>query len=83
MTRTRLIAVAATAALTAAGGLITAAPASAAVTCASPLWKAQYFGNTTFSGTPKLTACDSAVSENYGYGDPSGVTLPKTPFQLV
>jgi fibronectin type 3 domain-containing protein len=82
MTRTRLTAVAATAALTAAGGLITAAPASAAVTCASPLWKAQYFSNTTFSGTPKLTACDSAISENYGYGDPSGVTLPKDNFSV-
>ncbi|WP_225827219.1 fibronectin type III domain-containing protein [Streptomyces naphthomycinicus] len=82
MTRTRLIALAATAGLTAAGGLITAAPASAAVTCASPVWKAQYFGNTTFSGTPKLTACDSAISENYGYGDPAGVTLPKDNFSV-
>ncbi|MFF0837656.1 MULTISPECIES: PA14 domain-containing protein [unclassified Streptomyces] len=82
MTRTRLTAVAASAVLTTASGLITAAPASAAVTCASPLWKAQYFGNTTFSGTPKRTTCDSAISENYGYGDPSGVTLPKDNFSV-
>ncbi|MFF4656317.1 fibronectin type III domain-containing protein [Streptomyces sp. NPDC001381] len=82
MTRTRLIALAATAALAATGGLITAAPASAAVTCASPVWKAQYFGNSTFSGTPKLTACDSAIAENYGYGDPAGVTLPKDNFSV-
>ncbi|WP_066953690.1 PA14 domain-containing protein [Streptomyces lushanensis] len=82
MTRTRLIALAATAALAATGGLITAAPASAAVTCASPVWKAQYFGNSTFSGTPKLTACDSAVAENYGQGDPPGVTLPKDNFSV-
>ncbi|MFF9060949.1 PA14 domain-containing protein [Streptomyces sp. NPDC014882] len=81
-TRTRLTALAAAAALAATGGLITATPALAAVTCASPLWKAQYFGNTTFSGTPKLTACDSAVSENYGYGDPAGVTLPKDNFSV-
>ncbi|MFG2593815.1 PA14 domain-containing protein [Streptomyces sp. NPDC048438] len=82
MTRNRLTALAATAALAAGGGLITAAPASAAVTCASPVWKAQYFGNTAFSGTPKLTACDSAISENYGAGDPAGVTLPKDNFSV-
>ncbi|MFD5098593.1 PA14 domain-containing protein [Streptomyces albidochromogenes] len=82
MTRTRLTALAATAALAATGGLITAAPASAAVTCTSPVWKAQYFGNSTFSGTPKLTACDSAISENYGSGDPAGVTLPKDNFSV-
>ncbi|HWU12177.1 MAG TPA: PA14 domain-containing protein [Streptomyces sp.] len=82
MTRNRLTALAATAALAAGGGLITAAPASAAVTCASPLWTAQYFGNTAFSGTPKLTACDSAIAENYGSGDPAGVTLPKDNFSV-
>ncbi|WP_327187041.1 PA14 domain-containing protein [Streptomyces sp. NBC_01334] len=82
MTRTRLTALAATAALAATGDLMLAAPASAAVTCASPVWKAQYFGNSTFSGTPKLTACDSAVNENYGYGDPTGVTLPKDNFSV-
>ncbi|MCX5091771.1 PA14 domain-containing protein [Streptomyces sp. NBC_00365] len=82
MTRTRLTALAATATLAATGGLITASPASAAVTCASPVWRAQYFGNSTFSGTPKLTACDSAISENYGYGGPTGVTLPKDNFSV-
>lgn len=82
MTRTRLTALAATAVLAATGGLIAAAPASAAVTCTSPVWKAQYFGNTSFGGTPKLTACDSAVAENYGYGDPAGVTLPKDNFSV-
>ncbi|MFI2765813.1 PA14 domain-containing protein [Streptomyces echinatus] len=82
MTRTRLSALAATAALATTGGLITAAPASAAVNCISPVWRAQYFGNSTFSGTPKLTACDSAISENYGYGDPAGVTLPKDNFSV-
>ncbi|MDX3215244.1 PA14 domain-containing protein [Streptomyces sp. ME02-6991-2B] len=82
MTRTRLSALAATAALATTGGLIIAAPASAAVTCTSPVWRAQYFGNSTFSGTPKLTACDAAISENYGYGDPAGVTLPKDNFSV-
>ena len=52
MTRNRLIALALMSALTATGGLITATPASAAVTCASPTWKAQFFANTSFSGTP-------------------------------
>ncbi|MGV9248960.1 fibronectin type III domain-containing protein [Streptomyces sp. NPDC003710] len=82
MTRPRLTALAATAALAATGGLITAAPASAAVTCTSPLWRAQYFGNSTFSGTPELTACDSVIADNYGYGDPPGVTLPKDNFSI-
>ncbi|MEU9983068.1 PA14 domain-containing protein [Streptomyces sp. NPDC050856] len=82
MTRTRLSTLAATAALAAAGGLITAAPASAAVTCTSPVWTAQYFANTSFSGTPKLTACDPAIAENMGSGDPAGVTLPNDNFSI-
>ncbi|MFF2997295.1 PA14 domain-containing protein [Streptomyces sp. NPDC057950] len=81
-TRTRLTSLTATAALAVTGGLITATPASAAVTCASPVWTAHYYGNSTFSGTPKLTACDSAIGENYGYGDPTGVTLPKDNFSV-
>ncbi|MFJ5827959.1 fibronectin type III domain-containing protein [Streptomyces sp. NPDC093089] len=82
MTRPRLSALAATAALAASGGLLTATPASAAVSCASPVWKAEYFANTTLTGTPKLTVCDSAVAENYGWGDPAGVTLPKDNFSV-
>ncbi|MFF8280998.1 PA14 domain-containing protein [Streptomyces lateritius] len=82
MTRYRLGALATTAALAALGGLLTAAPASAAVTCASPVWKAEYFANSAFSGTPKLTTCDSTIAENYGYGDPAGVTLPKDNFSV-
>ncbi|WP_263985938.1 fibronectin type III domain-containing protein [Streptomyces sp. NK15101] len=82
MTRTRLSALATTAALAASGGLLTATPAAAAVTCASPLWKAEYYANATLTGTPKLTACDSAIAENYGLGDPAGVTLPKDNFSV-
>jgi fibronectin type 3 domain-containing protein len=74
--------VAAVAAGAAAGSPLAAAPASAAVTCASPTWKAQYYANTSFSGTPKLTACDTAISENYGTGDPAGVTLPRDNFSV-
>ncbi|MEU1411533.1 PA14 domain-containing protein [Streptomyces sp. NPDC005731] len=82
MTRTRLTALAATATVAAVSGLINAAPASAAVSCTSPVWKAQYFANSTFSGTPKSTACDSVIAENYGHGDPPGVTLPKDNFSV-
>ncbi|MEU4063359.1 PA14 domain-containing protein [Streptomyces wedmorensis] len=82
MTRIRLSALATTAALAASGGLLTAAPASAAVTCASPVWTAQYFANTSLTGTPKLTVCDSAIAENYGWGDPAGVTLPTDNFSV-
>ncbi|MFD3616975.1 fibronectin type III domain-containing protein [Streptomyces sp. NPDC058676] len=62
--------------LATAGGLITAvtAPASAATTCTSPVFKRQFFANTTFSGTPKKTDCDSAIDQNWGTGAPaSGV----------
>ncbi|MFJ9027407.1 PA14 domain-containing protein [Streptomyces sp. NPDC102274] len=67
-----------------AGTLLSAAatPAIADVTCALPAWKAQFYANTTFSGTPKSTACDSAISENYGTGDPAGVTLPRDNFAV-
>ncbi|NBM19713.1 PA14 domain-containing protein [Streptomyces sp. GC420] len=72
--------------LAAAGGLLTATtaagPAAAAVNCASPTWKAQFYANTTFGGTPKLTACDKKISEDYGTGDPAGVTLPKNNFSV-
>ncbi|MDV5146829.1 PA14 domain-containing protein [Streptomyces sp. SBC-4] len=80
ITRTRLSALATTAALVASGGLLTATPAAAAVTCASPLWKADYYANTTLTGTPKLVTCDSVIAENYGLGDPAVTTLPKDNF---
>ncbi|MFJ2651819.1 PA14 domain-containing protein [Streptomyces sp. NPDC087420] len=60
----------------------TATPAIAEVSCTSPAWKVQFYANTTFSGTPKLTTCDSAVSESYGTGDPAGVTLPRDSFAV-
>ncbi|MFI8188657.1 PA14 domain-containing protein [Streptomyces sp. NPDC085946] len=55
---------------TAAGLLTAAAPASAA-DCVSPVYKRQFFANTTFSGTPKKTDCDSAVDQNWGTGAPA------------
>ncbi|MHA5054577.1 fibronectin type III domain-containing protein [Streptomyces sp. SD15] len=68
--------------LATAGCLLTAtaAPASAATTtCASPVYKRQIFANTTFSGTPKKTACDSTISENWGTGAPAS-GLPSNNF---
>ncbi|WP_328223725.1 MULTISPECIES: PA14 domain-containing protein [unclassified Streptomyces] len=67
--------------LATAGGLLaaTAAPASAAVTCASPVFKRQFFANTSFSGTPKKTDCDSAVDQNWGTGAPA-TGLPSNNF---
>ncbi|MER6960882.1 PA14 domain-containing protein [Streptomyces sp. NPDC000618] len=64
-------------ALATTGGLLTAvaAPAaSAATTCASPVYKRQIFANTALSGTAKQTGCDAAIAENWGTGSPaSGV----------
>ncbi|MFH8802258.1 PA14 domain-containing protein [Streptomyces sp. NPDC017936] len=67
--------------LATAGGLLTAAtaPASAAATCTSPVYTRQLFANTSFSGTPKRTDCDAAVSENWGTGAPAS-GLPSNNF---
>ncbi|MFE6101052.1 PA14 domain-containing protein [Streptomyces laurentii] len=62
------------------GGLLTAttAPASAATTCASPVFTRQFFANTTFSGKPKKTDCDPAVDQNWSGAPATG--LPKDNF---
>ncbi|MFD7300904.1 PA14 domain-containing protein [Streptomyces pharetrae] len=61
-------------------GLAFPTTAHAAVNCSAGVWKAQYYANTTLSGTPKATVCDTAIAENYGSGDPSGVSLPSDYF---
>ncbi|MFC8350189.1 fibronectin type III domain-containing protein [Streptomyces sp. NPDC057280] len=57
------------------GGLLTttAAPASAATTCTSPVFKRQFFANTTFSGTPKKTDCDNAIDQTWTGAPASGL----------
>ncbi|MFF3878727.1 PA14 domain-containing protein [Streptomyces sp. NPDC001978] len=65
-----------------AGLVLPAATAQAVTTCAAGVWKASYYANTTFSATPKLTVCDTAINENYGTGDPAGVTLPRDNFSV-
>ncbi len=72
-TSTRLRCATAVALSATAGGLLVAfpAPASAAVSCASPVYKRQYFANTTLTGTPKKTDCDAAVNENWHTGSPA------------
>ncbi|MFC8518294.1 PA14 domain-containing protein [Streptomyces sp. NPDC057257] len=78
--RTTATATAAVVLATAAGLLsATAAPASAATTCASPVFKRQFFANTAFSGTPKKTDCDSAIDQNWKTGAPAS-GLPKDNF---
>ncbi|WP_274560840.1 PA14 domain-containing protein [Streptomyces spiramyceticus] len=67
--------------LATAGGLLAAAtPASAAVTCASPVFKRTFYANTTFSGTPKGTDCDSVIDENWGTGAPRYSGMPTNNF---
>ncbi|MEU6307459.1 PA14 domain-containing protein [Streptomyces chartreusis] len=74
-------AAAATVVLATAGTLLSTAPASAAVSCASPVFKRQFFANTSFSGTPKETDCDTAIDQNWGTNAP--VTgLPKDNFTV-
>ncbi|MCX4787793.1 MULTISPECIES: hypothetical protein [unclassified Streptomyces] len=45
--RIRLRSVSAAVVIATAGGLLAAVPASAAVTCASPVFKRQFFANTS------------------------------------
>ncbi|MFG2963205.1 PA14 domain-containing protein [Streptomyces sp. NPDC048288] len=62
-------------------GLLTvvAAPgASAATSCASPVFKRQFFANNSFKGSPKKTDCDSAINESWSGAPASG--LPKDDF---
>lgn len=67
--------------LATAGSLLTAAtPASAAVTCTSPVFKRTFYANTTFSGTPKATDCDSVIDENWGTGAPRSSGMPANNF---
>ncbi|MFJ1621137.1 hypothetical protein ACIODX_12330 [Streptomyces sp. NPDC088190] len=52
--RSATIATAGAVVLATSGGLLAAAgPASAAVTCASPVFKRTFYANTTFSGLPR------------------------------
>ncbi|MGI5376993.1 fibronectin type III domain-containing protein [Streptomyces sp. CA-251387] len=74
-------ATAATVVLATAGTLLTTTPASAAVTCTSPVYKRQFFANTSFSGTPKKTDCDTTISENWGTGAPAS-GLPSNNFSV-
>ncbi|MGJ5762185.1 PA14 domain-containing protein [Streptomyces galbus] len=66
--------------MAAVGGLLTAssASASASTSCTSPVFKRQFFATTAFSGTPKKTDCDSAISESWSGAPARG--LPKDNF---
>ncbi|UUU23815.1 PA14 domain-containing protein [Streptomyces sp. DSM 40750] len=60
-------------------GLLTATAASAATSCTSPVFKRQFYGNTSFSGTPTKTDCDSAIDQDWGTGAPAS-GLPSNNF---
>ncbi|MET7692780.1 PA14 domain-containing protein [Streptomyces sp. NPDC005483] len=66
--------------LATAGTLVTltATPASATVSCASPVFKRQFYANTSLSGTPKKTDCDNAIDQSWSGAPLSG--LPKDNF---
>ena len=66
--------------LSVAGGLLAGATtsASAAASCTSPVYKRQFFANTSFSGTAKKTDCDNAIDQTWTGAPASG--LPKDNF---
>lgn len=79
--RSTTVATAGAVVLATSGGLLAAAgPASAAVTCASPVFKRTFYANTTFSGTPKGTDCDSVIDQNWGTGAPGDNGMPANNF---
>lgn len=81
--RSRAAAATAVAIGAAVAGLAVPATAGAAtVTCPDGVWKATYYANTTLTGTPKRTVCDTVISENYGTGAPAGTTLPRDHFSI-
>ncbi|MFQ3560365.1 PA14 domain-containing protein [Streptomyces gramineus] len=83
-TRRRTCTASATAVVLAtAGGVltVTAVPASATTTCASPVYKRQFYANTTFSGTPRRTDCDSGIDEKWGAKAPAS-GLPSNNFAV-
>ncbi|MFC9295142.1 PA14 domain-containing protein [Streptomyces sp. NPDC057011] len=66
--------IAALAAVATLSGLVTAAgatSAAAAVNCPSPRFTREFYPNTTFTGTPVRTDCDTAIDENWGTGAPA------------
>lgn len=54
----------------------------ASVTCATGVWKADYYANMKFSGTPKKSLCDTSINENWGSGHPAGIALPNNDFSV-
>ncbi|MFJ2646274.1 PA14 domain-containing protein [Streptomyces sp. NPDC087420] len=59
----------------AVGGLLAAAPRAAAadVTCAANVYKRTFYKNTSFSGSPARTDCDTAVGQSWSGSPVSGV----------
>ncbi|GHD85206.1 fibronectin type III domain-containing protein [Streptomyces naganishii] len=57
------------------GGLLAAAPQAAAAdnTCSANVYKRTFYKNTTFSGSPVKTDCDSAIDQNWSGSPASGV----------
>ena len=50
-------------------------PGSGTGTCTAGQFSAEYFANTTLSGTPVTTRCEDAVDNDYGNGHPDGVAV--------
>ncbi|MCJ0868691.1 fibronectin type III domain-containing protein [Streptomyces sp. AP-93] len=51
------------------------------MTCKSPVFTRQFYANTTFSGTPKKTDCDSKIDQSWGTGTPA-TGLPSDNFAV-
>ncbi|MEV6053845.1 PA14 domain-containing protein [Streptomyces sp. NPDC052107] len=66
--------------LATAGTLLSAVATSAyaTVNCSSPVYKRAFYANTTFSGTPKKTDCDTVIDQNWTGAPASG--LPRDNF---
>ncbi|MGW1256363.1 fibronectin type III domain-containing protein [Streptomyces sp. NPDC002513] len=52
----------------------------ASLSCADGVWKADYYANTTLTGTPRTSLCDTSINESWGKGHPAGTSLPNDRF---
>jgi hypothetical protein len=72
--RSGAAAVAGALSVAAVGGLLAAAPqAVAATSCSTNVYQRSFYKNTTFSGTPVKTDCDSAISQSWSGSPLAGV----------
>lgn len=50
--------------------------------CAAGQWQAQYYPNTSLTGTPSAVRCEAAIDNDWGSGGPAGVGVGNDNFSI-